>query len=194
MRVGAPAVVPVLLSGSGPSAFALATPTVRATGAAGPHAASGTSFAAALHTAVGEAAGRRLGQRQGADELDAAARQAAHLAAPGLSPDALMQPRAPTLTFDPSTPSAGASAAPPASLEEILPALVRKIAWSGDARRGAVRIELGSGALAGATLVVAADRGRVQVTLRAHDGAGLDSWRERIAARLAARGLDVEVT
>jgi hypothetical protein len=80
-----------------------------------------------------------------------------------------------------------------ASLEEILPALVRKIAWSGDARRGAVRIELGAGALAGATLLVAADRGRVRVTLSAQAGVELEPYRERIVARLAARGLDADV-
>jgi hypothetical protein len=76
------------------------------------------------------------------------------------------------------------------SLEEILPALVRKIAWSGDSRRGTVRIELGAGALAGATVLVASERGRVRVTLSAQVGVELESWRERIVARLAARGLD----
>ncbi len=76
----------------------------------------------------------------------------------------------------------GGSAAPPASLEEILPALVRRIAWSGDARRGTVRIELGSGALAGATLLVAADDGRVQVTLSGRAG-----HRARVVARTHRR-------
>jgi hypothetical protein len=74
---------------------------------------------------------------------------------------------------------------------------VRKIAWSGDARRGTVRIELGAGALAGATLLVAANGGRVQVTLIAeatHSDVDLDTWRERIAARLSDRGLDADVT
>jgi len=78
--------------------------------------------------------------------------------------------------------------------EEILPALVRKIAWSGDARRGAVRIELGAGALTGATLLVAAEGGRVQVTLSARADVELEPWRERIIARLAARGLEADVT
>jgi hypothetical protein len=125
----------------------------------------------------------------GSEEVDAAARQAAHLAAPGLVADAPMRPRAPT----PVAESPAARAGAPASLEEILPALVRKIAWSGDARRGTVRIELGSGALAGATLLVTADDGRVQVTLSGRAGIELESWRERIATRLAARGLDAEV-
>ncbi|HTB76743.1 MAG TPA: hypothetical protein VK762_26030, partial [Polyangiaceae bacterium] len=87
-----------------------------------------------------------------------------------------------------SNPSASAS------LEDLLPALVRKIAWSGDARRGAVRIELGAGALAGATLLVAADGARVRVTLSGQSGVELEPYRERIVARLAARGLDADVT
>src|ERR1019366_518010 len=37
-----------------------------------------------------------------------------------------------------------------ASLEEVLPAIVRRIAWSGDGRKGAVRLEFGAGALSGA--------------------------------------------
>ena len=72
--------------------------------------------------------------------------------------------------------------------------LVRRIAWSCDAARGAVKIELGAGALSGATLVVAAESGRVRVAIRAESGIELEPWRERILARLAARGLDAEVT
>jgi hypothetical protein len=56
-----------------------------------------------------------------------------------------------------------------------------------------VRIELGAGALSGATLLVSAERGRVRVALRGQHGVELEPWRERIVARLAARGLDVEV-
>jgi hypothetical protein len=66
------------------------------------------------------------------------------------------------------------------------------VAWSGDGRRGTVRLELGSGAMAGAELLVESDDGRVRVHLRAPPGVDLDAWRERIGARLAARGLDVE--
>jgi len=73
------------------------------------------------------------------------------------------------------------------SVEDLLPALVRKVAWSGDGRRGTVRLELGSGA----EVVVASDEGRVTVHLRAPPGVDLDGWRARLGARLAARGLDV---
>jgi hypothetical protein len=88
------------------------------------------------------------------------------------------------------SPPAGAPAR--ASLEDLLPSLVRRVAWSGDGRRGTVRLELGSGALAGAELVVHADEGRVRVELRAPPGVDLAPLRERIALRLAARGLALD--
>jgi hypothetical protein len=169
--------------------------------------AAGPGRGASLGTGVGARAGAGVGAGKGAvrsgrqqaateedaHELDAAARQAVHLAPPAVF-EGPIQPLVPTLGG--ATPAAAPGPSAPASLEEILPALVRKIAWSGDARRGAVRIELGAGALAGATLLVAADGGRVQVTLSAQAGQAdveLDAWRERIAARLADRGLDVDV-
>ena len=83
-------------------------------------------------------------------------------------------------------------ARPRASFEDLLPALVRKVAWSGDSRRGSIRLELGAGALAGGTLLVHADDGQVRVRLSVPAGVDLDGWRERIAGRLAALGLSVE--
>jgi hypothetical protein len=78
------------------------------------------------------------------------------------------------------------------SLEDLLPALVRRIAWSGDARRGTVRLELGAGALAGATVLIHAEDGRLRVHLRAPAGVDAEAWRSRIEARLARRGLAVD--
>jgi hypothetical protein len=78
------------------------------------------------------------------------------------------------------------------SLEELLPALVRKVAWSGDGRRGTVRLELGAGGMAGAQVIVESDNGRVRVQLRAPDGVDAGAWRGRIEGRLRARGLNVE--
>jgi hypothetical protein len=78
------------------------------------------------------------------------------------------------------------------SLEDLLPALVRKVAWSGDGKRGTVHMELGAGALAGGKLLIQADHGRVRIRLTAPEGASLADWRERIAGRLAARGLIVD--
>jgi hypothetical protein len=55
-----------------------------------------------------------------------------------------------------------------------------------------VRLELGSGELRGATLIVQADDGRVRVRMSAPAGADAAAWRTRIAKRLASRGLEVE--
>jgi hypothetical protein len=79
-----------------------------------------------------------------------------------------------------------------ASLEEVLPAVVRRIAWSGDGRKGSLRLEFGAGALAGGTLVVHADDGRIRVQLSAPPGADASAWKERIVSRLEERKLHVD--
>ena len=73
-------------------------------------------------------------------------------------------------------------------MEELLPQLVRRIAWAGDRRRGTVQLELGAGPHAGTTITVHAEEGRVRVELEGPAG----ELRERILARLARHGLDVE--
>jgi len=78
------------------------------------------------------------------------------------------------------------------SLEDLLPALVRRVAWSGDGKRGTVRLEIGSGELAGATLLVHADAGRVRVQLEVPAGADARSWQERIVKRLVSRDVYVD--
>lgn len=85
-----------------------------------------------------------------------------------------------------------ATAAARVSLEQVLDQMVRKIAWSGNARTGAMRIELGAGALAGATLLVEADGPEVRVKLELPPGADATSWRERLERRLSSRGLNVK--
>ncbi|MDP8998770.1 MAG: hypothetical protein M3O46_01515 [Myxococcota bacterium] len=82
------------------------------------------------------------------------------------------------------------------SLEDLLPALVRRIAWSGDRHRGSVRLELGAGELAGATLLVHAENGQVRVHLDVPPGTDAARWHQRICDRLASRGVQaaVEVT
>lgn len=106
-------------------------------------------------------------------------------AAPVASPPPLAQPPV-------ETTSAPVHARARASLEDVLTALVRRIAWSGDGRRGAVRLELGAGALAGATLLVEADEGRVRVRLSAPPGVDAEAWRRRIAERFAAKRIAVD--
>ena len=122
----------------------------------------------------------------GFDPLDPAARRAAQLA----------PPQAQTPVIDAASPGGPAMApaeeiAPRArvSMEELLPQLVRRIAWAGDRKRGTVQMELGAGRHAGTTVTVHADHGRVRVELA---GAGADELRARIDARLRQRGLDVE--
>lgn len=78
------------------------------------------------------------------------------------------------------------------SLEDLLPALVRRIAWSGDAERGTVRLEIGAGELAGATLLVHADAGRVRVHLRVPPGVDAAAWQARIRQRLESRRIVAE--
>jgi hypothetical protein len=74
----------------------------------------------------------------------------------------------------------------------MLPTLVRRIAWSGDGRKGSLRLEFGGGALAGGTLVVHSQDGRVRVELDAPAGTDTAAWKERITARLEERNLEVE--
>jgi len=92
----------------------------------------------------------------------------------------------------PAPPDAPVQVTARASLEEVLPALVRRIAWSGDGKRGTLRLEFGQGALAGGTLLVHADDGRVRVELQAPPGADPSAWKSRIASRLTKRGVKLD--
>jgi hypothetical protein len=130
-------------------------------------------------------------------DLHRAARHVAQLGPPAVvgpgvgaaGPPLALPDAAPTVAPAP----ASAPAPPPPSLEELLPALVRRVAWSGDARRGAVRLELGAGPLEGATLLVRAEGSRVEVTLRAPPGVDADAWTDHLTRRLEARGIDVHL-
>jgi hypothetical protein len=97
---------------------------------------------------------------------------------------------APAVTAPP--PEAAVALRASASLEELLPQLVRRIAWSGDGKKGTVRMELGAGALAGATLMLESEGGRVRVQLDAPAGVDGEAWKAKIGARLAERRIDVE--
>lgn len=83
-----------------------------------------------------------------------------------------------------------------ASLEDLLPELVCRVQWSGDGRKGTVRMEL-AGSMAGSTLLVSSDAGRVRVHLDVAPGVDASGWQQRITERLAARNIPtdgVEVT
>ena len=101
---------------------------------------------------------------------------------------------APPLTIAAPASAAAATEAPlrARSLEELLPALVRRVAWAGDKHNGTVRLELGAGAYAGTIVVVHADGGRVRVELSGTEGPELDRLRVRLDGRLRGHGLDVE--
>jgi hypothetical protein len=122
------------------------------------------------------------------DPLDPFARHRASLAPPDAIFDRPEQvaplPETPLVAAPPETPVLRAAAG---SLEELLPALVRRVAWSGDGRSGTVRLELGAGPLAGATLLVHADAGRVRVRLDLPAGVDAADWEQRIRQRLEAR-------
>lgn len=79
-------------------------------------------------------------------------------------------------------------------LQNLLTGLARRVAWGGDRRKGSARIELAEGALAGATLVVHADRHTVSVELELPTGMAAQGWPERIAQRLEGRGFAARVT
>ncbi len=79
-----------------------------------------------------------------------------------------------------------------ASLETLLPALVKRIAWSAEGKdRGAVRMEIGAGELQGAVLLVQADAGEVKIHVSVPNGADREAWREKLMRRLDARGVRV---
>jgi hypothetical protein len=79
-----------------------------------------------------------------------------------------------------------------ASLEHLLPALVRRVAWSGDGRRGTARLEIGAGDLAGAVLQIDADEGRVRVRLDVPAGVDARAWQERIERSLRDRNVPTD--
>lgn len=123
---------------------------------------------------------RGLEARPEADPLDPHARHVAQLAPPASFPAA------------PPTTHAEPTARAARSLEELVPELVRRIAWAGDGRRGTVRMELGAGSFAGASVLVHADDGRVRIELGGLPEHALGPLRERLSARLQARGFDLE--
>jgi hypothetical protein len=103
-----------------------------------------------------------------------------------------LAPRAAPASAQVPTPPPAATAAQGLPMEQLMAKLVRRIAWSGNARTGCARLELGAGALDGAMLTIHADDGVVRVALDTPPGVDREAWRERIGERLAARGLHVE--
>ena len=138
------------------------------------------------------------------DALDPLARHAAQLAPPSIlappspaqlapTPDPGGAPALRAMTsLEEILPIVNSVTGEEASLEEILPQLVRRLSMTGDGKRGAIRVEIGSGALAGSTLLVSAEEGRLRVELSLPASVDATAWRDRIATRLSARGLTVD--
>jgi hypothetical protein len=78
------------------------------------------------------------------------------------------------------------------TIEAMLGRVVKRIAWGGDGRRGTARLELGSGELAGAVILLEADERGVEIDVELPAGCSADVWRDRILERLRDRGLSVQ--
>lgn len=114
------------------------------------------------------------------DPLDPQLRSSAQLA----------PPPAIAASVDPATNGEAVTSRARVSMEELLPLVVRRIAWGGDKTKAAVHVELGTGSFAGTTVTVHAEGRRVRLEL---GGAGdLDALRARLESRLRAAGIDVE--
>ncbi len=115
----------------------------------------------------------------------------------GHDPGAPLDPLSRHLALDRPLPAAPpAAAAPPPNapllhVEQLVARLVRRVAWGGDGRRGAARIELGAGELAGATITVESCGRELAVDIDLPPGVSADAWRERITARLRAKGFEL---
>lgn len=97
------------------------------------------------------------------------------------------------LTFGASSTSSAARAKEPmAALEPLVSELLKSIAWGGDRRRGTVRIELGAGRYAGATLQVDAVGDGLRIDVEAPAGVDGAALGARLAERFEARGLRVD--
>jgi hypothetical protein len=131
------------------------------------------------------------------DPLDPLHRHRAALRAPAmLSSNHALVPQSLPIGAPPPPHPQLATRRAAASVEELIPLLVRRASWAGDARRGTARLEIGAGELAGATLIVHADEGRVRVRLDVPPGVDVSGWQARICARLSSRSIvtdEVEV-
>ena len=150
--------------------------------------AAGSRGVRLAETAHRPAEHRHRGERDARDErdkeidpLDPATRRLAQLA----PPHARVDVSAPVTRA--AEPAGEIAPRARVSLEELLPQLVRRIAWAGDRRRGSAQLELGAGRHAGTVVTVHADDGRVRVEVQ-----GSDELRARIGERLAGHGLEVE--
>ncbi len=126
--------------------------------------------------------------------LHASTRHAAHLAPPFSLGEGQCSGGVNAIAATAATREIDAAPATAArvSMEDLLPQLVRRIAWAGDRKRGTMQLELGAGRHEGTTVTVHADDGRVRIELGGKDAAAVADLRSRIDARLRRQGIDVE--
>lgn len=77
------------------------------------------------------------------------------------------------------------------SLEQLFGSLVKRVAWSttSDRSSSTLRLEIGAGELAGATILITADLHELRVVLDTPPGVDLEAWKNRLSQRLASKGL-----
>lgn len=147
----------------------------------------GCRLASLAATAAAPSVASRLEVPSDDGHLDPIARRrsvfASHDAFVASTQARMPQGEPPTSRQDPTGPVRAAS------LEELFPVLVRRVAWSCDRDRAALRLELGAGELAGGTLLVQMVDGRLRVHLEVPPGVNASVWHRRICDRLADRGL-----
>ncbi|HOT11513.1 MAG TPA: hypothetical protein PK710_17175 [Polyangiaceae bacterium] len=82
------------------------------------------------------------------------------------------------------------------TLEQWFPSIVRKAAWSisADRRSAILRLEIGTGAMRGAIVLIRADPHSVHVELDAPPGIDLEAWKNRLRRRLASHRLAMIVS
>lgn len=76
-------------------------------------------------------------------------------------------------------------------LDPLVSELVRSLAWGGDRRRGAARVELGGKRFGGASVVVVAEGKDISLEVTAATHADAAELGERLRERFERRGLTV---
>jgi hypothetical protein len=77
---------------------------------------------------------------------------------------------------------------------ELVERWVKRVALGGDGRRGAARLDIGSGRLSGAEVLVVAQAGHVSVELSLPPGLADGGLSVRLRERLSRRGYSAEVS
>ena len=90
-----------------------------------------------------------------------------------------------------SASAAGGAHAAHAAFLGHVQRLLKRVSIGGDGQKGTARIEVGSGELSGAVILVHAEAGEVVVDVELPPGADEAEWRARLERRLSGRGVEV---